>query len=178
MGPSIVRGKNNAGPTSEVLHRGIHFAFCSLPYGELGPQSLKTLQAHGSNIANTLATGCHQTGSSYRPDSQQVCKVVVELWLVVKARVSPLTSKKPIFCPKALLLPSVALLQCQSWHGPCQEWITQAPLLSTQCLPRYCQTDAARLMLPPSALTPPAPIFLLLNSSNAGHTGGDSTNGC
>lgn len=93
------------------------------------------------NIANKLATGCHQTGSSYRPDSQQVCKVVVELWLVVKARVSPLTSKKPIFCPKALLLPSVALLQCQSWHGPCQEWITQAPPLSTQCLPRYILPD-------------------------------------
>lgn len=63
------------------------------------------------NIADKLAMGCHQTDSSYRPDRQQICKVLTELRLTVKAsRNFTLDFKETSILPQTLLLPSAAHL--------------------------------------------------------------------
>lgn len=49
MGLTIVRGKNNAGPASEVLHREFTLHPCSFLHGKLELQSFKMLWTQGPN---------------------------------------------------------------------------------------------------------------------------------
>lgn len=109
------------------------------------------------NIANKLATGCHQTGSSYGPDDQHVCKVLAVLWLVVKASGNfTIDFKETNILPQS---PASPVCSLPAMLAPVQT-MARTDHMSPESFPPCAHQDiTAQSLLSPSALTTSSPNF-------------------
>lgn len=129
------------------------------------------------NIANKLAMGCHQTGSSYGPDDQHVCKVLVVLWLVVKASGNfTIDFKETNILPQS---PASPVSSLPAMLAPVQT-MAQMDHMSPESFPPCAHQDITSSIVVVSIcfnnLQPQ--FFCFLNENHAVLAGGNSSDGC